>query len=455
MTNIIFSGLNKKLFNSLSFNHKVNAKWLSVDELVNSDIDTYSNDTKFILFYNSPESFLASLGNMSFQELTNLEQQWIPQIQQLTQFYLGNNQSSLLIEEEQCNANFSAFIKVLQEKLVIWDESITINDNALNLGALLANQSLQLSLIHALNDNYDVQDTFENVACAGEMLVDGGLFSIEERQFYLEKNCDELIENISNVSCLFDKTKEENELSLLQIQQLQEELEALFTQKRETEDRFQNSLKNMTDTSDISTLKNQELTTENEVSLLQIQQLQEELEALFTQKKEKELLIIEVKQLQGELDNKSKENKTKEALYKKLSSTQSKLEAQVAKLTDEKDLSIIEVKKLQENLDNIFTANKEKEERYNKITAGQPKLEAKVTNLTEDKATLEQDISSLKVENKVARMQIHELQEELELYFIKYQTLNTQTVISNLASISESGQRFEKSLTLAKILSHH
>ncbi|MEI6893841.1 MAG: hypothetical protein V5789_04235 [Colwellia sp.] len=543
MTNIIFSGLDKTFFTTLTFNKKVKVSWLPIDELVNADTSEHADNTKFILFYNTPEKFLMSLNSNTLEGSDKAETQWLPKIELLTQFYLINQHRAVLLDHEQCAPNIEVFLTLINEKLAIEKQSIAItkasNDNA--LGEQLFSQSLQLSLTQALSDNYVVQEAYENLMSAADLIVDNDDFSIEQRKTIYLKSCQRLVEKTRELSECFDQLKAEsdlsllhiqqlqeelaqtqeshhqlvqekstlnsnvadltakNDLSLLQIQQLQEELEAMFLERSRFEQELlkqsevekseleqsneaaekvaaelaQTQERNNQLVQEKSTLNSNvaDLTAENDLSLLQIQQLQEELEAMFLERSrfEQELLKkSEVENSELEQSNEAAEKvaaelaQTQES-HHQLVQEKSTLDSNVADLTAEKDLSLLHIQQLQEELVVISKQHvcsekqckydlTQSEELANQIADELAQIKESHHQLAQEKSALGSNFSELSAENELFLLQIQQLQEELEFYFIKYQSLSTNNFISNKTPIKISDKRFEKSLGLARLL---
>jgi len=202
---LIFSGIDKSIFNNLAFNNQVTASWLSIEELMSAGPEVDNSDTKFVLFYNSPEAFLSALGNEAINHLAQAEQQWLPQTELFIQFYLANKANAILVDSEQCECNTDAFTTLINQKL---DKNIELsithntNTNNTNGGAQpiddskkLLEQSLQLTFVVALSEHYDIQNTFENVISAADLLVACDDYSPEDRARTLRDKCESLVKN--------------------------------------------------------------------------------------------------------------------------------------------------------------------------------------------------------------------------------------------------------------------
>ena len=99
---LIFSGIDKSIFNNLAFNNQVTTSWLSIEELMSTGPEVDNIDIKYVLFYNSPEAFLSALGDEAINHLEQAEQQWLPQTELFIQFYLAHKANAILVDSEQC-----------------------------------------------------------------------------------------------------------------------------------------------------------------------------------------------------------------------------------------------------------------------------------------------------------------------------------------------------------------
>jgi hypothetical protein len=371
MTNIIFSGINKAFFNSLIFNNKVNASWLSIDELMSSGLDVDNSDAKFVVLYTSPEVFLSALGYEAISSLAQAEQQWLPQTEMLTQLYLTHKNNAILVNSEQCGDNFDEFTSLLDTKFNIDSQlasTSNIDERQNNEGAQLLTKSLQLMLVTALVDNYDIQSTYENVMGAADLLVSSTDYSPEERACIHRDECEELITKIKLHHADHTGLVKENELTLSKNQALEADLAIAYKEHKTSQE---------------------QLTSNKEAS----------------NKVAKELASLRKRNVQ-------------------LEENQSKLNNDITTLSAENELSVFQVLQLQEELESSH----------------------------KQQITSEEQIADLKAENEIAILQIQQLQEELEFYFIKYQSLNAGSIINDIMPAIIVDQRFEKSLTLARIL---
>ncbi|MCK4493381.1 MAG: hypothetical protein KAU26_04955, partial [Methylococcales bacterium] len=225
-------------------------------------------------------------------------------------------------------------------------------------------------------------------------------------------------------------SESENELMLLQLHQVQEELEAQFltsqslekqktalnkeveqkTKALDTEKIVLNKQKETEKTALQSKVneyqeKAKEAESENELMLLQLHQTQEELEAQFLKSQSLE-------------KQKSNDHNTAQEKIKALESKKTALEKQKIDRNKETEQRI---KILNSEKDSL---NKQKEHEKNTL---QNKLKDAQETVKESES-----------ENELMLLQLHQVQEELEHYFLKYQALENSTQDKPILSLITS-----------------
>lgn len=283
--------------------------------------DKKQRDTKELIFYCSPESYLAMIKEQTTDSISIQLKSWKSQLEQQIDYVISNPKQSLLIDLDYAITAPEAFVEFIKNSLGIelngvqWEQADT---------ALQAQQALLLI------EDESLQDLYEDAMAAADHFNQEAGFTVSDRLVAyfaeMQKITDaRLVEANKKVELDSDKLTESEQLQAENAQQ-KIQIEALNTERE--------SLKG-----------------ENDLALLQIAQLQEELEATFVAKSE---------------------------LDKKLSSSQSECEV---------------------------------------LKAGSAEQKAQLEKLNKER----DDLSG---ENELALLQIAQLQEELEFYFIKSQTIN-------------------------------
>jgi len=224
-----------------------------------------------------------------------------------------------------------------------------------------------------------------------------------------------------------NEQKSENELLVLQIQQLQEELEAVFTDAENSkvtiadlEVKYADINRKLAEANSETQFlikENKVNADENALLQLQIQQLQEELEATFSK----------LTQVQQQLENAEQTNAQLKAATKEKQPAPEVVNTLKEKLLaaeDENALLVLQISQLQEELESIYL---QFEEHKNTSAGLINKLEAKLSNSEDNGPALRKELENAMSEQELLQLQIKQLQEELEFYFTEYQKLKTES----------------------------
>ncbi|WP_112478439.1 hypothetical protein [Vibrio variabilis] len=381
----------------------------------------------YICFYSAPE--LAVSHDTS-------QQDWYQRHEQRLSWAMERLETTILVEEYRTFQNLTALCALLSEQYDVAlslpqlpSLKVSINELASQMGALV--------LLHA---DLKSQTLFEQLESAAELLGEDFNPSIAHRlatyqkkisehereaklalnteQANLAKITSEFKEKTTQLETANFELRSENELALQQIHQLQEELEQAHLSATQTEQALKDELDNVTIESDKTNAqlvtKNLELASENELALLQIHQLQEELEQTY----------LAAKQSEQSLES----ERTKSQDW----ASQSEIAAkQLLQLQNEID----QLQKSMDSKENMLSQNKQ--QLMDKLSEEQSKVE-----LLNNKLTQQTTITTeLQAENELALLQIHQLQEELEHYYLKYQQQASWTPLEACVSNDSSHLR--------------
>jgi hypothetical protein len=443
---------------------------------------TLNSDKTFAFFFCSPEYYLAKIEDTT-SDGEKIDQQecldnWLEGARKIWEFYVCYPDSTLLINiEDVAKDPLSNASKVLEFLGCELDDNdndntqgpnsvITAMANPIEKLSLLLLQNMKLDTIKASSD---LSELYANLALTS-ILADSALsYDASERAGMRLSECQKLINVISTAQVQLESESASFAAYNSELIEDNAKLKAEFTSRTSALE------------SNLS-----EHTAENELTLLQINQLQEELEATYlnaekvkgelavdltalgTQltkfKAENELAAVRINQLKKELGtaySNSKELKGESA------TRSSALETSLSELTAENELALLQINQLQEELEATYlNAEKvkgglavdltaletqltkfkaENELAAVKINQQQKELETAYSNSKELKgesatrsSALETSLSELTAENELALLQINQLQEELEHYYIQYQkmTYSPNTDISYATDLS-------------------
>ncbi|NQZ87262.1 MAG: hypothetical protein HRT54_06745 [Colwellia sp.] len=349
---------------------------------------------------------------------------------------------------------------------------------------------LEVALVNLNNEQEQLQANQISAIERAETKVDGLGTKLETA--YADNNS--IKEEINQLNVERAELKSESEMALLQINQLQEELESLFVEREQSQSRIEEESKTKvnglntklesayTENKTYSLEKKQfnkhvgKLETELETSLLQINQLQAELESIFVEKEQlntevvklnskSELSVLKIKHLQEELEvNLASTENIQTEQTKFIETAQIKANNLIVKLENckgENKHLCLEKEQLNTYISGLNSefkqlqmqhtkATQETETKVNGLTAKLERSRAENTNISQEKDHLNTKKTELNSENELALLQINQLQEELEYYFMKLQSnkgqeLALKTPVVNIVQMKAS-------LQLAKIL---
>ncbi|GFD94476.1 hypothetical protein KUL156_46690 [Alteromonas sp. KUL156] len=217
--------------------------------------------------------------------------------------------------------------------------------------------------------------------------------------------------------------KSERELLLLQTQQLQEELESVFAEFNNSKaavvdlnNKYKEATNQLTQASEEKqrlAKEKAEQENENELLSLQIQQLQDELEATF----------LALSNLKADYKHIEQDNKhlKEDAEAKAAVSAGDKDRAEIiTDLEEEKELLLLQINQLQEELESTFLQSEESNKTKDALIQN---LETKLAQVEKHSPELQRELQNAMSEQELLQLQIKQLQEELEFYFSEYQKL--------------------------------
>jgi hypothetical protein len=386
----------KGYLTSLLKNEKSQVSFLSDPIFLDSGatMQTLNSDKTFAFFFCSPEYYLAKIEDTT-SDGEKIDQQecldnWLEGARKIWEFYVCYPDSTLLINiEDVAKDPLSNASKVL-EFLGCELDDIDNNQAPNSINTTMANPIEKLSLLllqnmklETIKASSELNELYANLALTS-ILADSALsYDASERAGMRLSECQKLINVIST-------------------RQMQLESESASFAASNSEFILDNAKLKAEFTSRTSALESNlsEHTGENELALLQINQLQEELEATYlnaekvkgelavdltaleTQltkfKAENELATVKINQQQKELEtaySNSKELKGESA------TRSSALETSLSELTAENELALLQINQLQEELEHYYI-------QYQKMTYS-PNTEIRyATDLNRVKASL-------------------------------------------------------------------
>jgi hypothetical protein len=345
--------------------------------------EAHNSKTKELLFYCSPESYLAFF-NVSKSDIVNKLAVWEKETLVQLDYVISNPERCLLIELEFAIQNPSEFNLYIKENL-----NIVLAENSIE--CFDATKQMQSCIL--LIDE-DIQDTYEEIAAAADLYNKEGNQAVIER---LSLYARDQQNKIDDKELLQVKHTEEIKKANAKCAKVEAELVNIKTEKEQ------------------NNVERAELNSVKELALLQINQLQEELETLFIEKEQAQALYAK--------EINEAENKVNDLTAKK------------AEFNSANELSLLQINQLQEELGTLFIEKQQVQALYAKEIN---ESENKVNDLTAKK-------TALNLQNELGLSQINQLQEELEYYFMKLQNKKGQETtlkipVVNIAQMKTSMQ---------------
>ena len=262
---------------------------------------------------------------------------------------------------------------------------------------------------------------------------------IQALQQELQSKVDNMEKQHKTLEKLLQDTRDDADLTLLQLHQAHEELEQLFLadqQKRQLVDARDQELQNLRaehhaleqELQPKVTKLEQQIHTRDkqlqdtreaaDLSLLQLHQIQEELEQLFLVDRQKQQLLDSRKQelhsLQGQLQNRDRD---------------------LLGARDDAERTLLHLHQVQEELKQLDLADRQKQQLLETrseelqslqgdLEALQQELQTKVLNLEKQLQNRDRDLLDARDDSELIRLQLHQVQEELERYFLQTRACN-------------------------------
>ena len=431
----------------------------------------------FIFVYDSLEHVLvrASAGReLSREAINKLISEWQSFYTALMHFYHRHRERCLLVHAEQACANPEAFDKALSSCLqrpLERDASTSVVSMALDL----LEASLAASMVkeqHAWQCSYEELQSQADFplskgkatdslaawngfsALTMQIRLHGEALSVAEEQVTQTQAQLEVVQGQKGeAESRLNKQQKEAELLLLQLHQVQEELEHHFLEngalkqegnalkqslaeakaiaeaqltalQRQLEATKELAQKTQSDRDiklkALAAAEVQVAQTRTQLEVAQAQKAEVEVQ-LNEQQKEAELLLLQLHQVQEELEHYFLENgalkQEGNALKQSLAEAKATTETQVGALQRQLDETQASAKKAQSDLDAKIKV----------LAEAKDKLEQKV-------AALEQQVpqttpQELQQENELLLLQLHQVQEELERYYLETQQLKQRVAM--------------------------
>jgi chromosome segregation ATPase len=326
------------------------------------------------------------------------------------------------------------------------------------------NQSLQAGKKEALEENdlllrqlHDTQEEYEKAFLAKQQIEQAEkargaeLQQLQARMAQVEQTRKKLEATNQSLQAGKKEALEENQLLLRQLLEVKEQLEKAFLAKQQIEQaekargaelqqlqarmaQVEQTRKKLEATNQSLQAGKKEALEENQLLLRQLLEVKEQLEKAFLAKQQIEQAEkardAELQQLQARMAQ-------VEQTRKKLEATNQSLQAGKKEALEENQLLLRQLLEVKEQLEQAFLAKQQIEQAEKAKGLELQQLQARMAQVEQTREKLEATNQSLQAgnkealeENELLLKQLHQVQEELEHYFLKYQeTLNRETPV--------------------------
>ncbi|MBK1654660.1 hypothetical protein CKO29_08065 [Allochromatium vinosum] len=367
---------------------------------------------RFLLFYTDPETALIAALKAGADPADFLDG-WRASVHRLVRFQRRHRQRSLLLDAESARLDPQAMVEAAQRigLMLRLEEQRSQTDEDPVFERLVARRWLEresdLVLLQAELEAHAYPLGECSVVADPDVDQLLELYRREQachRRLTAERDAQAgLAEENANAAKAQSKLAAERGAELERLQERLSALEAKHTALETSRQQLEASQKQLETRHKTLEATHKDTVEENELLLLQLHQVQEELESQFLQSKQ------QVETLSAE---KAALAKDKEALTRdKVSLTAARDEQ--SKLAAERGA---ELKRLQERLSAL-------EAKHTALETSRQQLEASQKQLETSHKTLEATHKDTVEENELLLLQLHQVQEELEQYFLKYQEL--------------------------------
>lgn len=389
-------------------------------------------NSRFILVFDSPKLLLSQL--LGSEVTPNLLEQtinsWLIYHQKMLDFFENHNQNCLLIEGHLAVNNLmnvKEHIQAIGTNLKLknnWQLQITNKVEETQTNPMF--EIVASEILKQYPESLALYDT----------LVEKSSIRLKNRHLPAKNDLTNLIQTLN----LLNEQEDFKKKILIENANLQNQLLALMSEKQTLEQQIsQNALlleqsKNSMNAEQKAQIERAE--QENTLLISQLHQVQEELEKYYlqNQKTAEQLKSVEAQkqQLQAQIDAKAKLegelNSLKDAKQKaeQLASEQKKQAETLAQNKQKVESELASLKDAKQKAENLANEQKNK---LQAETDAKKKLESEIANLREAKQKADEKAkvsNNAKQENELLISQLHQVQEELERYYLENQKLKSE-----------------------------
>lgn len=422
---------------------------------------TTDPSARFILVFDSPKCLLKSLigTELNAQNIDTVISEWIDYHKRLLEFFEENEHLSLLMEGDMAVNN----LMNVKDKIQAITTSLDFESFAIENSEQLSDNSQDEDNLPQTTNTVvfdiianEILNQYPECMQLYQQLLDKSSIRLAKPPLPIKDNLSLLIHSLSQLHDEEDFKKK----MMLENLALKDKLSALYEQKQALEQKLNDNVLLIEQASKNEQQIANQAKQENTLLISQLHQVQEELEKYYlqNQKTAEQLKSVEAQkqQLQAQIDAKAKLegelNLLKEAKQKAeqlaneqkkqaetLAQNKQKVESELASLKDAKqkaeNLANEQKNKLQaetdakKKLESEIANLKEVKQKSDNLAKEKQKLESELASLKETKQKADEQTkisNNAKQENELLISQLHQVQEELERYYLENQKLKSE-----------------------------
>lgn len=398
---------------------------------------TTDPSARFILVFDSPKCLLKSLigTELNAQSIDTVISEWIDYHKRLLEFFEENEHLSLLMEGDMAVNN----LMNVKDKIQAITTSLDFESFAIENSEQLSDNSQDEDNLPQTTNTVvfdiianEILNQYPECMQLYQQLLDKSSIRLAKPPLPIKDNLSLLIHSLNQLHNEEDFKKK----ILIENLALKDKILVLHEQKQVLEQKLNDNVLLIKQASKSEQKIANQAKQENTLLINQLHQVQEELEKYYlqSQKTAEQLKSVEAQkqQLQAQIDAKAKLegelNSLKDAKQKaeQLANEQKKQAETFAQNKQKVESELASLKDAKQKAENLANEQKNK---LQAETDAKKKLESEIANLREAKQKADEKAkvsNNAKQENELLISQLHQVQEELERYYLENQKLKSK-----------------------------
>jgi hypothetical protein len=410
----------------------------TLDEHTPSFWQRFDPETRFVLVYEEPTAFAAQViahDTARAQDLQSIMQNWHEQHSQLLDLFYALGVDAVLVHSSQIH-RVAAFL----------DLNGTMQDDQAVRQEILGNRVLNQLLEPMTAANVQVQTLWQELQAAAQGPLEFSLPPLQMAQEVLDQYIqqqagleaerqlnDQLDQKLADLKLRHSDKQQEGEKLLVQLYQLQIKLESLqlangalekeIEKLRQSEAAYESRSVTESQALQAEALAKTQALTQRDALAHEKEQLSQH---LTNAQEEGELLLIQLHEVQEELEKYVLANHTLQQDIEVLRQSGTTFEARSDASSQALQAEAMAKAHALAECDALAQAKEQLSQQLSDAEVAKAQALAQCDALTHEKVQLRQQLIDAQDEGELLLVHLHEVQEELEQYFLKYQDQRQQ-----------------------------